>query len=245
MLTGGLALESRVGLADEFERRLERVVEGVFSKAFRSDVEPAEIGRALLRRMEEDKSVSVGAVYVPNDYVISLSSEDYARFEGLVPTLRQEFSDLLKANARERRWRLPGAIDVRFALDEAAPTGKFEITALHLATPGSQTDAPETHKLVLVGGDGSKEWTLNLDEATLGRSSSNEIVINDPNASRRHAQLARRSGEWWIVDLGSTNGTLVNEVLIKERRLIPGDRIKLGATELEFQEVSSHDSPRR
>lgn len=232
-----------MGLADEFERRLERVVEGVFSKAFRSDVEPAELGRALLRRMEEDKSVSVGAVYVPNDYVISLSSEDYARFEGLIPTLRQEFSDLLKANARERRWRLPGAIDVRFALDEQAQPGKFEITALHLATQGSQTDAPETHKLVLVSGDGWKEWTLNLDEATLGRSSSNEIVINDPNASRRHAQIARRSGEWWIVDLGSTNGTLVNEVLIKERRLIPGDRIKLGATELEFQEVSSHDSP--
>jgi hypothetical protein len=234
-----------VGLADEFERRLERVVEGVFSKAFRSDVEPAEIGRALLRRMEEGKSVSVGAVYVPNDYVISLSSEDYARFEGLIPTLRQEFSDLLRASARERRWRLPGAIDVRFAQDEQAEQGKFDITALHLATQGSETEAPDAHKLVLLGGDSSKEWTLNLDEATLGRSSSNEIVINDPNTSRRHAQVARRSGEWWIVDLGSTNGTLVNDVLIKERRLLPGDRIKLGATELEFREASSQDSRRR
>jgi hypothetical protein len=232
-----------VGLADEFERRLERVVEGVFSKAFRSEVEPAEIGRALLRRMEEGKSVSVGAVYVPNDYVISLSSEDYARFEGLIPTLRHEFVDLLRASARERRWRLPGAIDVRFVLDEQAEHGKFDITALHLATQGtSQAAAGDAHKLVLVSGDSSKEWTLNLDEATLGRSSSNEIVINDPNTSRRHAQIARRSGEWWIVDLGSTNGTLVNEALIKERRLLPGDRIKMGATELEFREVSSQDS---
>ena len=232
-----------MGLADEFERRLERVVEGVFSKAFRSDVEPAEIGRALLRRMEEGKSVSVGAVYVPNDYVISLSSEDYARFEGLIPTLRQEFADLLRASARERRWRLPGAIDVRFTLDEQVEHGKFDITALHLATQGtSQPEAQDAHKLVLLSGDSSKEWTLSFDEATLGRSSSNEIVINDPNTSRRHAQIARRSGEWWIVDLGSTNGTLVNEALIKERRLLPGDRIKMGATELEFREVSSQDS---
>jgi hypothetical protein len=231
-----------VGLADEFERRLEKVVDGVFSRAFRSEVEPSEIGRRLLRKMEEGKSISVGAVYVPNDYVIDLSSEDHARLEGLMPTLRKEFIDLLKANARQRRWRLPGTVDVRFALDEKAGVGKFDINALHLASEGGDAQGAPGHKLVLLGTDAIKEWRLEHEQATLGRSSSNEIVINDPNASRSHAQVVQRSGEWWLIDLGSTNGTLVNDVLIKERRLVPGDRIKLGATELEFREAGLEDS---
>ncbi|MDQ4148609.1 MAG: DUF3662 domain-containing protein [Actinomycetota bacterium] len=227
-----------MGLADEFERRLERVVEGVFSKAFRSEVEPAEIGRRLLRTMEEGKSVSVGAVYVPNDYVISLSREDHDRLEGLMPTLRSEFRDLLKQNARERRWRLPGPVDVRFAVDESASVGKFDVTALHVAG-AVEEDLGAEHKLVLLGDGEGKEWRLDREGVTLGRSSSNEVVINDPNVSRSHAQVVLRDDEWWVIDLGSTNGTLVNGMLIKERRLVPGDRIKLGATELEFQEVGS------
>ncbi|MBW3591808.1 MAG: DUF3662 domain-containing protein, partial [Actinobacteria bacterium] len=74
-----------MGLVGDFEDRLERAVEGVFSKAFRSEVAPSELGRRLLRQMENNKTVSVGAVYVPNHYLVRLSGEDYARFEGLVP----------------------------------------------------------------------------------------------------------------------------------------------------------------
>jgi hypothetical protein len=226
-----------VGLVDEFEKRLERVVEGVFSKAFRSDVEPAELGRRLMREMEAGKSVSVGAVYVPNDYLIRLSPDDYARFEGLAPTLRTEFTTLLKTNAGQRRWRLPGPIDVRFEQDESLKAGKFEVDTMHLAADPDNPYPVVPDELVQLGSN--KSWQLDSDEITLGRSSSNGIVVDDPNASRNHAQLSRRDGEWWLTDLGSTNGTLVNEAMIKERRLTQGDRIKIGATELEYRQAGS------
>ncbi|CAN5889768.1 DUF3662 and FHA domain-containing protein [soil metagenome] len=226
-----------MGLVDEFEKRLERVVEGVFSKAFRSDVEPAELGRRLLREMEAGKSVSVGAVYVPNDYTIRLGPEDFARFEGLIPTLRTEFATLLKNNAGQRRWRLPGQIDVRFDQDDSLKAGRFDVDPLHVAADPNNPFPTVPDELVQLGS--SKSWKLDSDEITLGRSSSNGIVVDDPNASRGHAQLSRREGEWWLTDLGSTNGTLVNEAMIKERRLSSGDRIKIGATELEYRQASS------
>lgn len=226
-----------MGLVDEFERRLERVVEGVFSKAFRSDVEPSELGRRLLREMESGKSVSVGAVYVPNDYIIHLSPDDFARFEGLAPTLRTEFITLLKTNAGQRRWRLAGQIDVRFEQDDSFKPGRFEVQGLHVAADPSNPYPTLPDELVQLGSN--KVWKLDSDEITLGRSSSNGVVVDDPNASRTHARLARRSGEWWLTDLDSTNGTLVNEAIIKERRLTHGDRIKIGGTELEYREAGS------
>lgn len=187
--------------------------------------------------MEAGKSVSVGAVYVPNDYVIRLGPEDFARFEGLAPTLRTEFTSLLKKNAGQRRWRLPGQIDVRFVLDESLKAGRFDVDTLHVAADPDNPFPTVPDELVQLGSN--KTWKLDSDEFTLGRSSTNGIMVDDPNASRAHAQLSRREGEWWLTDLGSTNGTLVNEAMIKERRLSSGDRIKIGATELEYRQASS------
>lgn len=222
-----------MGLVGDFESRIERAVEGVFSKAFRSDVAPAELGRRMLRQMEAEKTVSVGAVYVPNHYLVQLAAGDYARFEGLIPTLRKEFGELLKAKARERRWRFAGPLDVQFEVDEAAKDGKFEVIASHLASDDPSEMPPD--QLILVGSD--RRWDLAEEKITMGRSTSNQVVIDDPNASRIHAELFSRDGQWWIVDLGSTNGTLVNESTIKEHRLAPGDRIKVGGTELEYQQA--------
>jgi Protein of unknown function (DUF3662)/FHA domain len=227
-----------VGLADEFERRLERAVDGLFAKAFRSRIQPAEIGRRLLREMEGGKSVSVGAVYVPNVYVIGLGPSDHSRFSGLVPTLRSDFAGLLAATARERRWRLPGPVDVRFEEQPEVPEGQFRVRGTHDATavPEPPAEQPQvTPTLWLSGAEPPREWRLQSDQVTIGRLQSCEIALDDPNVSRRHALLSKRSDGWWIVDLGSTNGTLVNDALVKERRLGSGDRIRLGTSEFEYR----------
>ncbi|MGH2732027.1 MAG: FhaA domain-containing protein [Actinomycetota bacterium] len=227
-----------LGLAEEFERRLERLVEGFFSRAFRSPIQPAEIGRRLLREMEGGKTVSVGAVYVPNSYRIRLAPPDVARFEGLVPSLTREFSELLRRNAEERRWRLPGGLLVCFEEDAAVAAGRFEVQAAHEA--GIEVEASlleESHVLWLVGSDPPQSWELNAERVTLsiGRLPESDVSLTDPNASRRHAQVLRRDDGWWIMDLGSTNGTLVNGALMKERRLAPGDVIQIGTTRIEYR----------
>lgn len=223
-----------MGIVEEFEKRVEKLVEGVFSKAFRSNVEPSEIGRRLMREMESSKSVSVGAVYVPNVYVIELSAEDLDRLGGLVPALAKEFSELLTQTARTRKWRLAGPVSVEFRLGESVREGRFEVAISH--REASESPGQDQHAtLVLVGSDPLKSWRLSPGgEPTIGRGESNEIVIDDPNASRTHVRLSHKSGEWWLADLDSLNGTLVNDHQAKQTRLTAGDVITIGTAQLKF-----------
>ncbi len=71
---------------------------------------------------------------------------------------------------------------------------------------------------------------------TIGRSSSNDIVLDDPAASRRHALLERLAAGWWIHDLGSLNGTLVNgKPVHREAPLYSGDEIMVGETKIVYR----------
>jgi hypothetical protein len=222
-----------MGLADDLEQRLERVVEGFFSRAFRSKVQPAEIGRRLLREQESGKSVSVDAVYVPNHFRVRLAPQDYERFGELPATLSKEFADLLKEQASERRWLNSGPIAVTFEADESLKEGRFAASAEHKA---GEEPSPEDHQALLrLAGDESQMWTL-TGEVTIGRESACDVRIVDGKVSRRHAQLEEREDGWWVTDLGSTNHTYVNASLVKEARLSPGDRISVGDTELIFEQ---------
>ena len=81
--------------------------------------------------------------------------------------------------------------------------------------------------------------SITREPVVIGRLSSSDVVLSDPNVSRRHAELRRDSGRWTLVDLGSTNGTLVNGKLAKEHALKDGDRIAFGTSELLFKSAPS------
>jgi len=71
------------------------------------------------------------------------------------------------------------------------------------------------------------------DGATFGRAERASVVVADPAVSGEHARLQRLQGEWVITDLGSTNGTLVNQTLVQgEAALVPGDVVGLGNVRL-------------
>jgi len=223
-----------MGIVEEFEKRVEKLVEGVFSKAFRSNVEPSEIGRRLLREMESSKSVSVGAVYVPNVYLIDLAAADLERLGGLLPALAKEFSELLTETAASRKWKLAGPVTVEFRLGESVREGRFDVAISHREMPALQVQE-DYATLSLVGSEPLQSWRLSAgSEPTIGRGESNEIVIDDPNASRTHARLFLESGAWSLSDLDSLNGTLINDRQAKQTRLTSGDVITIGTTQLQF-----------
>ena len=186
--------------------------------------------------MEGAKTVSVGAVYVPNSYLIHLGTEDFERFEGLIPTLQEEFGSLLRRSAAERRWHFPGVLVVEFAEDAELAPGRFEVRAEHdadtVAPPPPESRVRDV--LRLTGSQPPKEWVLDSGRLVMGRLPACEVSLNDANASRQHAELVKREDGWWLVDLDSTNGTFVNGSMVKERRLAPGDRIQIGSSKLEF-----------
>ncbi|MFY0566193.1 FHA domain-containing protein [Archangium lansingense] len=91
-----------------------------------------------------------------------------------------------------------------------------------------------------------KELLFEQAEIHIGRTTENDVVLQDAGVSRRHVRISDRLGRFYVQDLGSANGTLVNEALLSgERELQNGDRISLGPVEFVFKEVVHEDDATR
>ena len=82
---------------------------------------------------------------------------------------------------------------------------------------------------------GGRRNVLSGSRVVIGRSREADIVLQDPNVSRRHAELRREDGGWQVVDLGSTNGIKVNGRRVDHQPLRPGDQVTIGVTDLTFE----------
>src|ERR1700758_5885067 len=97
------------------EEKIAGLVEGTFTRAFRSEVRPVEIARKLAREMEEHKSFSVSRTYAPNEYRVFLSPRDRERFAGYESALTAELAGYLLEHARRARLTLLSRAGFAFA----------------------------------------------------------------------------------------------------------------------------------
>jgi hypothetical protein len=99
-----------------FERRLERLVEGGFGKAFRSGLQPVEIGRRLVREMDIGRTLGVRGTVAPNEFTIRIAEADLERFDGFRESLLNELADTAREHARESKYHFVGPVSVEFAV---------------------------------------------------------------------------------------------------------------------------------
>jgi hypothetical protein len=211
--------------------------------------------------MDAHRTASVSRVYVPNQYTVWLSPEDHERLEGYERSLEQELSAYLLEHARRHDYALLTRPDVNLDTDDRLRLGEFGIQTRLVKPPARQGEQPsqgeEGHTMVYTAAPKSRSrrrqpasrltqtraivslddrrYVLDGPVSVLGRSRECDCVINDPNVSRRHAELRRGStGDWQIVDLGSTNGVKVNGRQVDGSRLSPGDEVTLGTTRFVF-----------
>jgi hypothetical protein len=243
------------------ESKIAGLVEGTFSRAFRSEVRPVEIARKLAREMEEHRSMSVARTYVPNEYRVYLSPRDRARFADYEHALAGELAGYLLEHARRERLSLLSRPVIEFETDERLRLGEFGIqtrvvppggerqpaapavdvgnTMVYSASgraaePLEQRSAPPVPTAVLIV-DG-RRVPLGSAGATLGRSRQCDIVLSDGNVSREHAEIRPRGADWVLTDLGSTNGSSVNgRPLNGPQTLTAGDELSLGGFEIRFE----------
>jgi hypothetical protein len=233
-----------VPILRDFERRLGNLVEGFFASTFRSGLQPVELAKRLLREMDDAKTVGVHEVWAPNHFVFSLSPEDAERFEQAEQALVTELKQVVREAAAERGWGLVGPAEVEFQVDRALSRGRFTVDASlvegEAEEPAVAGDAATSVTAsatltVLEDGHAGRSYRIGRSPITIGRLPENDIVVSDPGASREHARV-RFDGERFVLsDLGSTNGTLVNDDPAAERALENGDRITIGSTVLEFR----------
>jgi hypothetical protein len=109
--------------------------------------------------------------------------------------------------------------------------------------PGREIAVPTGRLRVVAGREavsGAEDVFALQTPVTLGRALDNHIILSDVHVSSYHARLDRRDGEWWLSDLGSRNGTRLNDVPIgKPAPLVNGDVIGIGQVELKL-EIGNH-----
>ncbi len=215
----------------QFERRLERLFEGVFAKAFRSGLEPVELGRRLVRQMDRDRRVGAsGRREAPNAFTYRLSPTDRERFASFEEALCAELVEAAREHAREESYAFLGRVVVEIVDDPQLSAGTFELAAEVRATPGGRP----VGSLVVPGGG---RVALEEQAVSIGRLDTCGVVLNDPTVSRTHAEVRRQGDGFEVVDLGSRNGTRVNGYGITRQRLADGDDLLIGAVPLRFEAV--------
>ena len=123
----------------DFERRLGGLVEGLFSKTFRSGVQPVELAKRLVKVMDTSRTVGVNEVWAPNRFEFALSTEDAERFQQAEAALSRELAQVIRENADERGWGLVGPPEVTFTADDSLRKGDFTCIATLVQGP----DEPE------------------------------------------------------------------------------------------------------
>jgi hypothetical protein len=243
------------------ESKIAGLVEGTFSRAFRSEVRPVEIARKLAREMEEHKSSSVSRTYVPNEYRVFLSPRDRLRFADYEEALAAELGGYLLEHARRERLAMLSKPVIEFETDRRLGLGEFGIqtrlvqphedqpepapdpeagrtmiysTANRVAEPLEQR-ARDRHETALLVVDG-KRLVVGPAGVTIGRSRQCDVVLNDPNVSRQHAEIRPRGGSWVLRDLGSTNGSSLNGRRIEGAEVVKaGDEVEVGTSKIRFE----------
>jgi hypothetical protein len=211
-----------------FERRLERLVEGGFGKAFRSGLQPVEIGRRLVRELDTGRTLGVRGTVVPNHFVVYASEVDMARFEGFHDALVRELAETVRDSAREFDYHFVGPVEVELVADPSSRVGDLDIEATIV-----EGDIGSAGALVLPDG---LRVELGEDPVRIGRLPDCAIALSDSQVSRHHAEVRRADGGFAVVDLNSLNGTTVNGVRVHEHVLVDGDVIVAGETEIHYEE---------
>lgn len=212
-----------------FERRLERLVEGVFARAFKSSLRPVELGRRLVREMDDQRTVNVqGNVAAPNDFTITLGPDDHEQFAEIGESLTRELAEAARSHAREEGYAFMGPVEVHLNLDAELRTGSFGLSARFKEGAGGTAGGS------LVLPDGSRV-RLSDTTVTIGRAAECAVRLADTSVSRRHAEVRASGDGWTVTDLGSTNGTRVNGAIVTERRLKDGDTITVGDSHITYE----------
>jgi hypothetical protein len=232
------------------------MVEGAFARAFKSELQPVEVASAIQREMDDRAAiVAQGRTLVPNDFVVEVAEDDYARLDMYADSLGIELATLAREYAKEQGYSFVGPVRMRFEGVRDLTTGTFRILSGvirgttvedgEIRRPASDLPQPAggfrgNPRLLVSGPDGpdgghQRTYEISTPLVILGRGTDCDLRLVDPGVSRHHAEIRVEDGEVVLVDLGSTNGTFVNGQPVRRIALADGTRVTLGRTTLVFR----------
>ena len=188
----------------QFEGRLERLVDGTLSKAFRGELHPVEIGRRLTREMDLQRRLGVHGLIAPNAFTVYLSTSDFDRFESFLDALVRELEEAAREHARTEDYVFVGPVTVTVIEDTRQRRGRFTVVSEVEEGPVRPSGGVRRAGRRRAGRSGAR--AAHHRPAT--RECRHGHRPQRQPAPRRDP--AGRETTWCVVDLNSTNGTRVN-----------------------------------
>ena len=199
------------------------------SRIFRTAVSPMTVARKINRLLQKEQTNDThGHPIVPNHLIVAFSPKDRNRYGNAEETLRRQLVEVAHNYARSNGYGFTGPLCIDFAPNPSFRNGRCDIS-------GEFRDAPIGDEAILVTSDG-----LRISISTpqlLGRNDDCGVVLAGSNVSRHHAEIRADQHGLFIVDLGSTNGTMVNGIAIDNHRLLHADIVTIGDHELRVEVV--------
>ena len=219
-----------LGFFDKFEKGLEKKVTGLFSKTFKSSLEPVEIASAIKQEMDAKASIlSRDRILVPNSYLVQLSPQDHDRLNDLGEPLIEELTKLCSEHAKNQRFQFGEVLEISLTQDASLALGQLTVVSsskkLDIAWVPVIEIAGVSHSLV-------------SSKTTVGRDSTADIQIGDNGLSRKHFEILWDGSSAVLRDLGSTNGVKVNGRKIDQVVLRNGTAFSAGRTNFLFNVIA-------
>jgi hypothetical protein len=226
-----------VGILDNFEKGLERAVNGAFAKTFRSGLQPVEISSALKRELDTKAAVvSRDRILVPNSFRVLLAPTDYQRMTGIGPTLVDDLNQIVQQHAAQQGFQFAGGVTIDLVNDPKLTTGVIQIDSANV-----QGNVTWTPVLDIAG----RRHPITKSRTIIGRGSDADITVDDTGTSRKHVEILWDGTHAQARDLGSTNGSQLNGQAFQRANLEPDSVIQIGRTNIVFRIVPQSSSGSR
>jgi hypothetical protein len=236
-----------MSLLKEFEEKLESILEGFFTRQFRTGVQPVELAKALIKEVEREKKIGISKFYAPNQFRIFLSQRDEKRLQPVRQPLLKELEAFVSEHASREGYLLADQIKIEIISEPELELGEFKVssnfsdenfieksTVTKIIEPKEKP--PSQPYLLLRVDESQKEFPLTKTKIKIGRAKQNDIIVPDLNVSRKHALIIKTNRGYLLKDLESTNGTYLNGERITEKLLKHNDFIKIGNATFIFKE---------
>ncbi|MET4637904.1 DUF3662 and FHA domain-containing protein [Mycetocola sp. 2940] len=224
-----------MGILDNFEKGLERAVNGAFAKTFRSGLQPVEITSALKRELDTKAVVvSRDRILAPNQFVVRMSTSDHERMSGIGPALIDELTSLVQKHAAHQGYTFAGGISIRLKPDGSLSDGMLHLDSVNVKGQVSWTPVLDV---------GGKRYPITKARTVIGRGSDADITIDDSGTSRKHVEILWDGERAQARDLGSTNGSTLNGAPFTQVALSPDSVVQIGRTRIVFRVLAQSSTP--
>ena len=220
----------RLGFIDKIEKTLEKKVSGLFSKTFKSGLEPVEIASAIKQEMDAKASIlSRDRILVPNSYLVALSPQDHQKLSNLGEPLLDELKALASEHARKQGFQFGEVLEIKLSALPSLVLGQLEISS-----EAKKIDVAWIPVLQVAG----VTHELTRARTTVGRDSTADLQIGDNGLSRKHFEILWDGSRAAVRDLGSTNGTKVAGKKIDQLTISSGTVFSAGRTDFLFNVIA-------